>query len=177
MIVQRTWPVLLVPGGVVAGHGAVCLISALVGSDAPLWQAGVFGPLLCLAVPSSFAGLARALVGGPRAETAPRLLRVLAPCQIGLFLGVELLERTGGPGEPRVSWLLVGLAAQLAAAATICALLRVVGALGTQLRSRRTALLPSSPHARGPVAVPRSRLALILGFGSLCRRGPPAVLA
>lgn len=177
MLVQRSWPLLLVPGGLVAGHGAACLVGTLVGGNAPLWQAGLMGPLLCLSVPLSLAGLTRALVGGFRAEQTTRRLRVLAPCQIVLFLCVELLERAGESGASRVSWLLVGLAAQLAAASMLCALSRVVGAVGTKLRERRMSLDPWPQRALVPVAVSPARLSLILGFESLCRRGPPTALA
>lgn len=177
MLVQRSWPLLLVPGGVVVGHGAACLIGTLVGGEAPLWQTGLLGPLVCLSVPLSFAGLTRAFLGGLRAENATRRLRVLVPCQVGLFLCVELLERAGEPGASRVSWLLVGLAGQLAATAMLRALSQVAGAVGTRLRERRSAPDPLPPHAQGPIAAVPSRLALILGFESLCRRGPPAALA
>lgn len=176
MLVQRSWPLLLVPGGVVVGHGAACLVGTLVGGNAPLWQAGLMGPLLCLSVPLSFAGLTRALVGGFRAERTTRSLRVLAPGQIVLFLCVELLERAGDSGASRLSWLLVGLAAQLAAAAVLCALSRVAGEVGMKLRERRIAQHPAPRRALVPVAVRSSRLSLILGFESLCRRGPPTAV-
>src|SRR3546814_2381210 len=97
MLVQRSSPLMLVPAGVVLGHGAACLIGALVGSSTPMWHSSLIGPLLCLSVPLSLAGLARALVAGLRAEKATRGLRVLAPYQIGLFVCMELLERSGAP--------------------------------------------------------------------------------
>src|SRR3546814_5053760 len=89
MLVQRSSPLMLVPAGVVLGHGAACLIGALVGSSTPMWHSSLIGPLLCLSVPLSLAGLARALVAGLRAEKATRGLRVLAPYQIGLFVRSE----------------------------------------------------------------------------------------
>ena len=114
MLVQRSSPLLLVPGGVVVGHGGTCLFGALVGDSPPLWQAGLIGPLLCLS---------------------------------------------------------------MAAAAMVCARSGVVGTVGTKLRERHQALDPSPQRAQVPVAVRPPRLAPILGFESLCRRGPPTALA
>src|SRR3546814_14176402 len=137
MLVQRSSPLMLVPAGVVLGHGAACLIGALVGSSTPMWHSSLIGPLLCLSVPLSLAGLARALVAGLRAEKATRGLRVLAPYPLGLFVCLELLERSGAPRAPHLSWLSVGLAAQLAAAAMLCSLMRVAGDGGARVGERR----------------------------------------
>src|SRR3546814_9510040 len=119
MRVQRASPLVLVPPGVVLCHGAACRIGVLVGSSTPMWHSSLIGPLLCLSVPLSLAGLARALVAGLRAEKATRGLRVLAPYQIGLFGCMELLERSGAPSASHHYWLMVGLAAKLAAPAML----------------------------------------------------------
>src|SRR3546814_8097337 len=44
MLVQRSSPLMLVPAGVVLGHGAACLIGALVGSSTPMWHSSLIGP-------------------------------------------------------------------------------------------------------------------------------------
>src|SRR3546814_13096114 len=73
--------------------------------------------------------------------------------------------------------MLVGLAAQLAAAAMLCRLMRVAGEVGARLRERRKAHVPSSRRVLRPVAVRPSRMALIPGFESLSRRAPPTAVA
>src|SRR3546814_12525901 len=137
----------LVPAGVVLGHGAACLIGALVGSSTPMWHSSLIGPLLCLSVPLSLAGLARSLVAGLRAENATRGLRVLAPYHIGLFVCMELLERSEAPSASHLSWMLVVLAAQLAAAALPCRLLRVAGEVGARFSGSSKASVPSTRGA------------------------------
>src|SRR3546814_18916964 len=134
MLVQRSSPLMLVPAGVVLGHGAACLIGALVGSSTPMWHSSLIGPLLCLSVPLSLPGLARALVAGLRAAQAPRGLRVLAPYQHGLFVCMELLDRAGAPSASHLSGMLVGLAAPLASAPLLCRLMRGAGEDGDRLR-------------------------------------------
>src|SRR3546814_13222144 len=84
-----------------------------------------------------------------------------------------LLERSGAPSASHLSWMLVGLAAQLAAAAMLCRLMRVAGEVGARLRERRKAHVRSSRRLLRAVADRPSRMALILGFESPCRRGPP----
>lgn len=177
MLSKRSWPLLLVPVGVFAGHGIACLIGALAGGGTGWWQAGVIGPLLCVAVPMAVAGFSRALLGGLRGEPTTRILRVLAPAQIVLFLGVEVMERTGEPSASRASWLLVGVGAQLVATLMLWAVTRMASAVGTRLRQRRQAFAPAPHAALGRKAVAAARTSAILGFESLCRRGPPPSIA
>ena len=173
MVASRSWSLLLVPGGLVAGHGAVGALGSLVGAP-PFtgWDGSVLGALLCLSVPLSLAVFTRALVAGLPTETVPSLFRLLAPVQASLFLAIELYERGGQAASSGAAWVLVGVVAQIGVAAVSCALVRALDAAGARLRQRRH-VMSARATSRHAIVVSCVRLGSVLGLESLSRRGPP----
>jgi hypothetical protein len=176
---SRLWALLMVPGGLVAGH----VIGARVAGRFDPASAGAhwdLGLLWVVAVPVTLAVLARAFVAGLRGELAPVRCSTLALQQIALYVGIELVEHLAAGVTPIDALaersLLVGALTQVVVAGGLALLigaLRGVGravASGAQPRSTRQ-------RSRRPWAVTTRRDArpsLVL----LCapRRGPPAPL-
>lgn len=131
-------------------------------------MAGLLG-MLWLLVPHAQHG------GIPRPRVIPVAIR-LALLQIGLFLGIELVERALNGGElvgflgTSLAW--IGAAVQVGVAALVAvmarALAEVAEALGRSVRVRRSATRATYPRI-GPVRVLAPQI--LAGAGSM--RGPP----
>jgi hypothetical protein len=176
----RRWSLLLVPGGVAAGHVLGYGAAGVLGSAPALTGGhGYLDVLLRLGVPFTLTVLARAFLCGARSELPPVRFRDLAVLQVAVFATIEVGEHAAagiGPAHSLVAaslWL--GLLAQILVAAGLVALtawLRRVGAAVAGGRRRRPAVaLPRPRSLRSLVAVPA-----IVAVGSLSRRGPPVVL-
>lgn len=177
MRLPRVWTLLLIPGGMAAGHVlGYALAGALGASPATSSHHGYVGDLLFVAVPLTAAVLVRGFLSGLRDELPPVRFSLLALAQITLFLSVELIEHSSaGIGawatltEPAV---LCGLAGQLVVAWLIVLIVRASHRVGLIVRAPRPAL--PRGHARrrwGRSIVPRGSFAV--SVWSLSRRGPP----
>lgn len=175
---SRSWSLLLLPGGLVVGHGASYALGAAVGGGGRSRGGhGFLEPLLCLSVPLSLGVFARALIAGLRAELVSTRFRQVAPMQAVLFAVIELLEHGDTPGTTRAIWMLVGLVAQVAAAALLCAVVRAATAAGAGLRKRRLCAPARAGLPRRAITAGRTLPQLSVALGSLSRRGPPLATA
>lgn len=173
----RLWTLLLIPGGMAAGHVVGYALAAAMGA-APVVGShhGYVGDLFFVAVPLTVAVLVRAFLSGLRDELPPVRFPLLALAQICLFLSVELVEH-GSVGigawvtltEPAV---LCGLAGQLLVAWLIVMVVRASYQVGVIARSPRAT--PTRSHVRqrwGRSLAGRGSLGV--SVWSLSRRGPP----
>lgn len=174
----RRWSLLLVPGGVAAGHVLGYGAAGLAGATPSLTGGhGYLDVLLRLGVPFTLAVLARAFLSGTRSELPPVRYRDLAALQVAAFAAIEVGEHALagiGPGRSLVEtsfWL--GVLAQLLVAGGLVALtawLRRVGeAVAGRQRRRPRVASPAARPLRSLVAVPA-----VVAVGSLSRRGPPS---
>lgn len=177
MRLPRVWTLLLIPGGMAAGHvvgyalaGAMG-VSPVVGS-----HHGYIGDLFIVAVPLTAVVLVRAFLSGLRDELPPVRFALLALAQIGLFLSVELIEHASVEidavatlTEPAV---LCGLAGQLLVAWCIAMVVRASHRVGVFVRAPR-ATPPRAPELQcwDRSVVPRCSVGV--SVWSLSRRGPP----
>lgn len=178
---SRLWSLMLVPGGVAAGHALGYGGAALAGSPpAVAGGHGYLDAMFRLAVPFTLVVLARAFLSGARQELPPVRFRRLAVPQLALFTAVELVEHAAagiGPAQSlRELSLVLGAVAQLLVAAALVRLVRWMRRAGElvaaarQAPSRRAAAVPRRPGG-GVVPVP------VVAVSSLSRRGPPLPLA
>lgn len=173
----RLWTLLLIPGGMAAGHVVGYALAAAMGA-APVVGShhGYVGDLFFVAVPLTVAVLVRAFLSGLRDELPPVRFSLLALAQMGLFLSVELIEHaTVGIGawatltEPAV---LCGLVGQLLVAWLVVMVVRASYQVGVIVRApRRTQSRSHTQQRWGRSLVGRGSLGV--SVWSLSRRGPP----
>lgn len=173
----RLWTLLLIPGGMAAGHVVGYALAAALGASPVVGSHhGYVGDLFFVAVPLTAAVLVRAFLSGLRDERAPIRFTLLALAQMGLFLSVELFEHAAvGIGawatltEPAV---LCGLAGQLIVAWLIVMVVRASHQVGLIVGAPRPT--PERPHERHRWgrSIER-RVSLGVSVWSLSRRGPP----
>lgn len=173
---SRLWSLLLLPGGLAAGHALGYAGARLVGSTPSIsGEHGYLGALLCLGIPFSLAVVARAVVAGTRTERAPIRCSTLAVAQVLCFALIEVAEHASVGIDPtaavREMSFVLGVLAQLAVAWLVCAVVRAANRVAAKVARRRTAV----PARRSPpvpildVCVARFSVAM----SSLSRRGPP----
>lgn len=177
MRLPRVWTMLLVPGGMAAGHVVGYAMARAAGAaPAVTSHHGYVGDLFMVAVPLTAMVLVRAFVSGMRDEVAPVRFPSLALAQILLFLAVEIVEH-GAAGIGMVATLteatvLWGIVGQLAVAWLIVTIVRASHRAGSAARTQRSS--PECAHELvrwgRPVA---GRVLLGVSVWSLSRRGPP----
>jgi hypothetical protein len=190
MRTSRSTSLLLVPGGLAAGHAFGYFVAGL-GDRAPAGEAighGYLGVLLRVAVPLAAAALGLEVAGGARRAEGTAPARALSGAAfaaqlVALYLVIEVAEHAWvgiGPAdalaESSTRW---GVAGQLLVA--LAAVLLVRGAhtagrlVAVAATSRPPGPVPAAPRRlRRPVAtigVPRDAAA-----GRAPPRGPPVVL-
>lgn len=174
----RVWTLLLIPGGMAAGHVVGYVLAAALGASPTVGSHhGYVGDLFFVAVPLTAAVLVRVFLSGLRDELPPVRFGLLALAQMVLFLSVELLEHSSaGIGawatltEPAV---LCGLAGQLLVAWLIVLVVRASHQVGLIIRAPRAATPSRAPerHRWGRSVFPCSSVGV--SVWSLSRRGPP----
>ena len=176
---SRLWSLLLLPGGLAAGHALGYAGARLVGSTPSIsGEHGYLGALLCLGIPFSLAVLARAVVAGTRTERAPIRFGTLAVAQVICFAVIEVAEHASVGIDPgaavREMSFVLGVAAQLAVAWFVCAVVRAAHRVAAKVARRRTAAPArrAQPSLLVDVCVARFSVAM----SSLSRRGPPSDL-
>ena len=176
------WALLLLPGGLAAGHTLGYWAAGASGSTPSLTTShGYLGDLTALAVPFTVAVVLRVFTSGARGEALPLRLAPLAAMQVLLYVAVELAEHLGAGmtaaeslAEPS---MLVGALAQVLIAAGLWLGLRLVHRAGEAVSAAR--VRPHTRRARPPrwvIATPTWATPIVDG-GSLSRRGPPRVLS
>lgn len=172
----RLWSLLLLPGGVAAGHALGYSAAALVGSTPSVEGGhGYLTVMFRLAVPFTLAVLARGFLSGARAELPPVRFGALAGQQVALFVLIELFEHLRAGIWPAQSLteasFVLGIAAQLAVAAALVWLVGWMRRAGELVAGRRVGSL----RRRVSVRVLRSCgvVAPQVVVWSLSRRGPP----
>ena len=168
---QLSSQLLLVPGGLIAGH-AISSSALQAPGHGGVWSAGSMEALACVSIPLALAALVRAALAGLRDEPSPIRFATLAAVQATVFLAVELTEHAGS--SLRLSVLLavaLGIVAQVAAAALFCLLASGAATLGRRVRTRT---VRRQTDARVAVRGPE----MGLGWSTLpllprLRRGPP----
>lgn len=177
MVRRSRLPVLLAPLGVVAGHTLGYLLAHPDRAERAhaLTGHGWLPTLAVLGAAPALASLTGAAASGVRGRRRAFSVLGLAALQVGLFVGIELLEHAlsgaGALAALREPGLWLGLPAQLLFAVLGLGLLRTGAALGAALaRTRRT-----GPRGRAPLAAtrPGMRIPAIVPIGSISRRGPP----
>lgn len=173
---SRLWSLLLVPGGLAAGHALGYAAARLVGATPSIDGGhGYIEVLSCLAIPFTLAVVGRSVLAGVRAELAPVRFGLLAVLQVAGFASIEVLEHASvgiGPSTSlREASLLLGVLAQVGVAWLICALLRAANRVAARVLGRRRASLRHEPVRAvcHEVCVPH----LAVAMSSLSRRGPP----
>lgn len=180
MAPSRLWSLLLVPGGLAAGHALGYRAALVLGSDpAVAGGHGYLQGMLCLAVPFTLAVLGRALLAGTRSQVSPVRFGSLATAQVMLFLAIEVAEHAAAGVPPSVSLrettTVLGLAAQVVVAWLIGRVMRSV----TAAAERVAAATRDLPRPRAIPRRPRThaRVTPCVATPSLSRRGPPVVRA
>lgn len=174
---SRLWSLLLLPGGLAAGHALGYAGARLVGSTPTIsGEHSYLGALLCLGIPFSLAVIARAVVAGTRTERAPIRFSTLAVAQVLCFAVIEVAEHASVGIDPaaavREMSFVLGVLAQLAVAWLVCAVVRVANRVAAKV-ARRRATVPSrraQPALVADLCVARFSVAM----SSLSRRGPPS---
>lgn len=173
----------LTVAGVVAGHFLAYILDPEQGHAAAAHHR--YWPIATvIAVAAGLAGTLWLLVphvrqgGIPRPRVIPVAMR-LAVLQVGLFLGIEVMERAVSGGEAAaflgtsLAW--IGAAMQVAVAVAVAVMARalagVAEALGVSVGARRSA--SPTPRLR-PVQGRALRPQVLVGAGSM--RGPPSSL-
>ena len=174
---RRLWSLLLLPGGVAAGHALGYSTAAFAGS-APLIEGehGYLDLMFRLAVPFTLVVLARAFLSGARDELPPVRLPPLAAQQVALFVAIEVVEHAlNGIGPARTlteASLLLGVVAQVLVAAGLVALVGWMRRAGELV-----AAVGRGGHGRRSMAPWALRACSVVSPGvvvwSLSRRGPP----
>lgn len=168
---QLSSQLLLVPGGLIAGH-AISSSALQAPGHGGVWSAGSMEALVCVSIPLALAALVRAALAGLRDEPSPIRFATLAAVQATVFLAVEITEHAGS--SFRLSVLLavaLGVVAQVAAAALLCLLASGAATLGRRTRTR-----PVRRETDRRVAAQSCETSL--GWSTLLllprlRRGPP----
>lgn len=176
------WALLLLPGGLAAGHTLGYWATGASGWAPSLTTGhGYLGDLTNLAVPFTAAVVLRVFTSGTRRQTLPVRLGPLAALQVLLYVAVELAEHLGAGvsagaalAEPS---MLFGSLAQILIAAAVWLALRLVHRAGEAVSAARARpparrALPS----RWVISTPTCATPIV-DAGSLSRRGPPWLLA
>lgn len=177
----RSWSLLLVPGGFVAGHELGYQGASLLGAT-PVAAGGhgYLATLVLVGVPFAFAAVARSLLAGLRDELPPVRWVTLAGGQVAVFSAVELAEHARAGLSPVATLtepaVVLGLAAQLVVAGLLVLVARssrqVAVAVASAARRRRPGRWrPAVQHWGAAPAAPAPALVAV---SSLSRRGPPA---
>jgi len=171
------WTLLLIPGGMAAGHVVGYALSAALGASPIVGSHhGYVGDLFFVAVPLTFAVLVRAFVSGLRDELPPVRFTALALAQAALFLSVELSEHAavgiGAWDTLREPAVLCGLAGQLLVAWLIVMVVRASHRVGLIVGAPRPTPSYAHEHRRWGRSV-ALRGSLGVSVWSLSRRGPP----
>lgn len=174
---RRLWSLMLLPGGVAAGHALGYSAAAVAGST-PLIDGdhGYLTVMFRLAVPFTLLVLARAFLSGARDELPPVRLPALAAQQAALFVAIEVAEHAlSGIGPARTlteASLLLGVVAQVLVAAGLVALVGWMRRAGELV----AAVGRTEPGPR-PTSLWALRACCVVSPGvvvwSLSRRGPP----
>lgn len=175
------WALLLLPGGLAAGHTLGYWATGAGGWTPSLTTGhGYLGDLTTLAVPFTGAVVLRGFVSGARGEALPVRFGPLAAMQVLLYVAVELAEHVAAGMSPTASMvepsMLVGALAQVLIAGGLWFGLRLVHRAGEAVSAAR-----ARPRARRPrpwrwvVPVPTWAHPTV-HTGSLSRRGPPTLL-
>lgn len=173
----RVWTMLLIPGGMAAGHVVGYAMARAIGATpAVTAHHGYVGDLFMVAVPLTAMVLVRAFVSGMRDESPPVRFTSLALAQVLLFLSVELLEHAavgiGAGATMTEATVLCGIVGQLLVAWLIVAIVRASYRAGASARTHRI----SPARARTSLRWGRplgDRISLGVSVWSLSRRGPP----
>jgi hypothetical protein len=177
---SRLWSLMLVPGGVAAGHALGYSAAELAGSSPAVPGGhGYLDVLFRLAVPFTLVVLARAFLSGARHELPPVRFSRLAALQVALFAVVEIVEHGAagiGPAQALGELSLVlGIAAQLLVAGALVRLVHWMRRAGELVAAARQA-----PRRRtAPVLRPSGTAVAVVpvvAVSSLSRRGPPPTL-
>ena len=176
---SRLWSLLLLPGGLAAGHLiGYAVVRAQGGVPSLNTGHGYLHTLGMLAVPFTAAALLRIGVSGARGERLPVSFTRLAVQQVLAYMAVELVEHAAAGISPSVSLrestMIWGIAAQVAVAAAVSLVVRGVSRAGRRLvlRGRVGWLSIISAPARHdqPAA---GAVTPSVALSSLSRRGPP----
>jgi hypothetical protein len=176
---SRLWSLLLLPGGLAAGHALGYAGARLVGSTPSIdGEHSYLGALLCLGIPFSLAVVARAILAGTRTEVAPVRFGILAIAQVLCFAIIEIAEHASVGIDPgtavRELSFVLGVLAQLAVAWLVCAVVRATTRVAAKASRRR----PSAAHPAAST-LPGSDVCVLrfaVAVSSLSRRGPPSRL-
>lgn len=172
------WALLLLPGGLAAGHTLGYRAAGAAAETAFLAAGhGYLGDLTALAVPFTVAAALRVFLAGAAGDGLPLRLAPLATLQVLLYVAVELAEHVGAGATVAASLrepsMVIGALAQVLVAVALWLGLRLVHRAGDAIST--TSLRPHSPRARAPrwvIAAPSRAIPSVAG-GSLSRRGPP----
>lgn len=168
---QLSSQLLLVPGGLIAGH-AISSSALQAPGHGEVWSAGSMEALACVSIPLALAAMVRAILAGIRDEPSPIRFTPLAAVQVSVFLAVEITEHAGSSVRPSVLLTVaLGVAAQVVVAALLCVLASGATTLGRRVRTRTVRL-----ETDGRVAAQSRETGL--GWSTLLllprlRRGPP----
>lgn len=173
MLPRHTPALLLLPSGLLAGHALSYPLRFR--DHASLGFS--MEALVCISMPFALAALVHAAIAGLRDTAAPVRYRSLALPQVALFLMIEVVEHASSSVRPAAGLmaLILGVAAQMLAAAVLCGLAKGAHALGRRARgSRRPGAASTSLPARWrPSHASWSSVLLT----PLSRRGPPGRFA
>jgi hypothetical protein len=174
------WSLMLLPGGVAAGHVLGYGAAAVAGSAPSVGEHHAYLTwMFRLGVPFTVAVLGRAVVSGARSELPPVRGATLAAQLVGLFAAIEVLEHLHAGIGPSHSLteasFVLGVAAQALVAVALAGLVRWMRRVGELAAGRRR---PPVRRRGAQVRVLRSS-DFVAGVvtSSLSRRGPPVPLA
>jgi hypothetical protein len=174
---SRLWSLLLLPGGLAAGHALGYAAARLVGSTPSIsGEHSYLGSLLCLGVPFSLVVIARAVVAGARTERAPIRCSTLSVAQVLCFAVIEVAEHASVGIDPaaavREMSFVLGVLAQVAVAWLVCAVVRAANRVAAKVARRRAAV--STRGNQPPLVMHLCVARFAVAMSSLSRRGPPA---
>lgn len=179
--VRRTalWALLLLPGGLAAGHMLGYLATGAGGWTPSLMAGhGYLGDLMTLAVPFTVAVVLRSFVSGTRGEATVVRFGPLAVAQVLLYVAVELAEHVAAGMSVAASLIepsmLIGAVAQLLIVGSVSFGLRLVHRAGEAVAAARARPHARRDRARRWVLVRPAWARATVHTGSLSRRGPPA---
>jgi hypothetical protein len=173
------WSLLLLPGGVAAGHALGDAAAALAGSTPSVGGEHAYLTwMFRLGVPFTVAVLGRAFVSGARSELPPVRGAWLTVQMVGLFATIEVLEHLHAGIGPAHSLteasFVLGLAAQALVAVALAGLVRWMRRVGELAAARRRP--PVRRRGTQVRALRSSDVVAGVVTSSLSRRGPPIPL-
>lgn len=161
---------LLLPGGLLVGHGLTALaLGSMQHTEG--WPAGTFEGLVCLSIPLALAALVHAFLAGIRGQVTPIRWAPLAGLQVALFLVIELIEHEASTTTTGLLVVVAGVVGQVTAAAVMYLLVRGAESIGRRTRERSTRVHEDENMDRR-WATP-SRVRATVRPRSHLRRGPP----